>query len=177
STLLPYTTLFRSGGEGVLEGGAPRFELVQLGEGRERMRADGHAAHAEDVLRKVAHRGAARHRDRTRVGLDLARDDAQESRLAGTVRAGEPDPRAVGDAPGDVGEDDLPAVSFGDAGEVQHESSSMPGVVRRGKRRAQWSRTLAVSELLTGIVAPAISTSRGRGLPRPAAGARAAAAR
>ena len=107
------------GGERLFDGSAPCFERMQLGERRERVGADRHPAD-EHVLRQVPDGGTARQRDGARVGLEIARDDAEERRLAGAVRAREPDARAVGHAPRDVGEDDLPAVPLGDAGEVQH---------------------------------------------------------
>jgi len=129
--------LGREGGELVLEARAARFQLVQLGEGGERVAAHREAARAEDVLRQVADARAARERDRAPVRLHLARDDAEKRRLAGAVRAGEPDPRAVGHAPGDVVEDDLAPVALGDAGDVEHASREHAG--RPGEGQAQLS--------------------------------------
>src|SRR5438105_14987992 len=52
--------LGREGGEFVLEARAARFQLVQVGEGGERVAAHREAARAEDVLRQVADARAAR---------------------------------------------------------------------------------------------------------------------
>src|SRR5439155_10094885 len=124
--------LGRDGGERVLEARAARFQLVQVGEGGERVPAHRDAARAEDVLRQIADARAARERDRAAVRLHLTRDDAQQRRLPGAVRPGEPDPRAVGHGPGDVVEDDLAPVALGDAGDVEHG----PRACRSGRRGA-----------------------------------------
>src|SRR5204863_7245809 len=104
------------------------LQVVRLGEGGERVPAYRDAARAEDVLREIADARAARQRDRAPVRLRLARDDAQQGRLPGAVRPGEPDPRAVGHGPGDVVEDDLASVAPGDAGHAAHERSACRAV-------------------------------------------------
>src|SRR5207249_8110748 len=68
----------------------------------------------------VADGGGARAAHAPRVGLVEAGQEATERRLAGAVRADEPDPLPVRDAPREVAEEDLPAKRLGDRLDGDH---------------------------------------------------------
>src|SRR5207247_3103803 len=83
-------------------------------EAGERPRQHGALAARGGLLGEVADGGGARAAHAPRVGLVEAGQDATERRLAGAVRADEPDPLPVRDAPREVAEEDLPAKRLGD---------------------------------------------------------------
>src|SRR5690606_36244144 len=81
---------------------------------------DGAALHLAHVLREVADHHAAVDHDLAVVGLLLAREQAEERRLAGAVRADEADLLAALDGGRGFEEQDLPAVALGDAVDADH---------------------------------------------------------
>src|SRR5207247_9315534 len=86
----------------------------------ERVRQDGALAARGGLLGEVADGGGARAAHAARVGLVEAGQEASERRLAGAVRADEPDPLPVRDAPREVAEEDLPAKRLGDRLDGDH---------------------------------------------------------
>jgi len=78
------------------------------------------AAVIQAVLRQVPDRQPARPHDGPVVRLIEAGKHAQQGRLAGTVRAGQPHPLAPGDLPGHALEQDAVDERFGQARELDH---------------------------------------------------------
>ncbi len=110
------------GGELMLELGAALLQRVQIRKGGERVAEDAVAPETQDVLREMPDARAARQRDGPGIGLELARQDAQYRRLAGTVRPGESNAGAVGDAPADLVEHYLRPVALADSGQREHRA-------------------------------------------------------
>ena len=116
------------GAVGIAHGG---LELGHLG-GQRADRPDavhdlGHGAaagHVADILAEIADRDAAIDRDLALVGLLLADDHAKQRRLAGAVRADEPDLLAALERRRRLDEDDLLAVLLADAFETDHDEAA-----------------------------------------------------
>ncbi len=81
----------------------------------------------ESVLRQVADRQPRRLDDLAGIGLVQPRENPQQRRLAGAVRAAQADTVAVGDLPGDVVEEDAIAERLREAGELNHEAALASG--------------------------------------------------
>ena len=137
------------------------------------------------LLREVADRGRGRRAlDLPVVRLLVAREQAEQRRLAGPVRPDEPEPRARAERQVDAVEDDVGAVRLADAGERDsHETSCEDG--RRGQRAGsgRGKRLCLASvrheraperhpQLTAGPAAPPARPSSGRGARRRGCAAR-----
>ncbi len=112
---------------GAIRIGQRGFELLQLGRdlahraGAVHHLGDGAAArHLADVLAEVADGDAAIDGDLAFVGRLLARDHAEQRRLAGAVRADEADLLAAVERRRGLDEEDLVAVLLADVVETDH---------------------------------------------------------
>jgi hypothetical protein len=110
------------------------FEAVLLVSQNENLGECGHGLFLESptgmvktVLRKIAHARLAPHDDPPGIGRVQTGQDAKKSRLTGAVRAGESDPITIGNVPGHVLEDELPAKGFGEFVDLQHAVKKKAG--------------------------------------------------
>ena len=107
--------------EPILERRDLRLHVEQRLESQARFFVQRPPAVRETVLRQVSDRQAGGFDDRARVGLVDAREHLQKGRLAGAVRAAQPNPLAVVDLPRHRIEQDAVAEGFGECGKLNHE--------------------------------------------------------
>src|SRR2546428_1412720 len=132
------------------------LQRPDVGEAGERLRQHRALAARGGLLGEVADGGGARAAHAPRVGLVEAGQDATERRLAGAVRADEPDPLPVRDAPREVAEEDLPAERLGDAIDADHPVTDAP---RLRQRLALWGYPMPWTD--SGLIFAITRTSPG----------------
>jgi hypothetical protein len=96
------------------------LQRQQLLEGEDDLVVDRTAVVDDAVLGEVADGRVRGHADRSGVGLLEAREHAEQRRLARAVGARQSDPVPLLDVPRDVLEEDLLAVTLGQALDVDH---------------------------------------------------------
>ena len=101
--------------ERVLEADQLVVEVAEASASRDRLVENGPPGHLVDLLLEVADRELLRHGHVAVVGVLFARDEPEDRRLAGPVRADEADLLAGVELEGGVDEEDLPAVLLADA--------------------------------------------------------------
>jgi hypothetical protein len=107
--------------EPILERGDLRFHVEQGLEREAGLLEQGAPAVDEPVLRQVSDREAGRLDDLTGVRLVEAGEHLEQRRLAGAVRAAQPDALSVIDLPGDFVEKNAVAEGFRELGQLDHD--------------------------------------------------------